>query len=241
MTRTQKILTGVLVGGILLGVGYLLFFNKGKKQVLSGLKDDGKKLRNPNPKSILFVGDSQTAIKNYATGNAIKWTYPNFLQKPLSDRGIKMDVLAKGGETTAWMLKNLPNKLKDSKFDRIYIQGSGNDGINLVPFEKLKSNINQMIELGQKSGADVFYVVGFDQEKTLDPNKVATTKYVPTKEEMYKRHKIYFDWQKKLGNEFPNADGIVPLFELPKEYVPDGLHTNEKGAKIFAEQILKTI
>jgi lysophospholipase L1-like esterase len=232
---TKKLLIGLGIGAAILGVAYYFFFRDDSED-----SSDGK-IKNKNPKKLLFVGDSQTAILNYQKNTPITYTYPNELKKILEPKGYEIDVLAKGGETTSWMLKNLPAKLEGKKYDRIYIQGSGNDAINLVPFQKLKDNINKMIELGQESGADVFYIVGFDQEKTLDPNKVATTRYVPTKEEMYKRHQIYFDWQKKLGDEFPNANGIVPLFDIPKEYVADGLHPNSKGGKIFAEQIIKTL
>lgn len=234
----KKLLIGLGVGTGIISVAYFLFFRSND----SDSSDiDNKKIRNKNPKKILFVGDSITAIHNYQKNTPIKWTYPVQVKDKLEQEGYDIDVLAKGGETTRWMLKNLPDKLSGKKYDRIYIQGSGNDAINLVPFEKLKENINKMIELGQESGSDVFYVVGFDQEKTLDPNRVATTIYVPNKQDMYKRHQIYFGWQKKLANEFPNANGIVPLFDIPKELVPDGLHPNAKGAKIFAEKMIESI
>lgn len=240
--KNKIILKGLGIGFGIVGIGALVFYfiNKNKSQI-SGESDLSRKIKNKNPKKILFVGDSITAILNYQKNTPINYTYPNEVKRILEPEGYEIDVLAKGGETTAWMLKNFPSKIAEKKYDRIYIQGSGNDAINLVPFEKLKENINKMIELGQQNGADVFYVVGFDQEKTLDPNRVATTRYVPTKEEMYKRHQIYFDWQKKLAKEFPNANGIVPLFDIPKEYVSDGLHPNQKGAKIFADKMIESI
>lgn len=242
--KTKIILKGLGIGLGIVGVGafafYLINKNKDNKSD-TDTNNSNRKIKNKNPKKILFVGDSITAILNYQKNTPINWTYPSQVKKALEPEGYEIDVLAKGGETTSWMLKNFPSKIAEKKYDRIYIQGSGNDAINLVPFEKLKSNINQMIDLGQQSGADVFYVVGFDQEKTLDPNRVATTRYVPTKEEMYKRHQIYFDWQKKLADEFPNANGVVTLFDIPKENVPDGLHPNAIGAKIFAEKMIESI
>ena len=232
---TKNILTGLAIGGAVAFVVYLLFFRK-KGTIKIG------NVKNKNPKSILFIGDSQSAIKNYANATAIKYTFPNYLFEPLKQKGISVDVLAKGGETTAWMLKNLPEKLREKKFDRIYIQGGGNDAVNLVPYEKYKANIEKMIDLGQNAGADVFFMTWFDREKVMDPNKVPTTIYVPTKEEMYKREKIYFDWQKKIGKDLQGkANAIMPIFDLPKEYVPDGIHPNAKGAKIVADLILKTI
>ena len=231
MKKGEKILVGIAIGSLVAFGLYLLFFRKRGK--MGKLKS--------NPKSVLFVGDSQSAIKNYANNSAITYTYPNYLTDALKQKGISVDVLAKGGETTAWMLKNLPDKLKEKKFDRIYIQGGGNDAVNLVPYEKYKGNLEKMIELGKQAGAEVIYMSWFNREKVMDPNKVGTTIYVPSKEEMYKRHQIYFDWQKKIGKELQGkADAVMPVFELPKEYVPDGIHPSAKGAKIVADLILKT-
>jgi len=223
-----------IIGGVsLIVVGTIIFLATRKKR---------NRLKNKNPKSILFVGDSQTAIKNYANNSAITYTFPNYITESLKQKGISVDVLAKGGETTSWMLKNLPDKLKEKKFDRIYIQGGGNDAVNLVPYEKYKSNLEKMIELGQQAGSDVVFMTWFDREKVMDPNKVPTTIYVPSKEEMYKREQIYFNWQRKIGNDLKDkANLIMPMFDLPKEYVPDGIHPNAKGAKIVADIILKTI
>lgn len=207
--------------------------------ILSFRKKSGGK--NKNPKRLLFVGDSVTAIKNYANNNPIKWTYPNFLKEDLEPKGYVVDVLAKGGEETKWMLKNLPEQLKNNKYDRIYIYGGANDGQNNVPLEKYLSNMEQMIKLGKDSGADVFVLAGFDNSKTIDPNKVNTTIYVPSKEEMYKRWQRWMDWQKRLPQLIKSADKVIPVVEIPKEYVPDGLHPNVKGGRILADYIKKTL
>lgn len=230
MNNKQKIFTGIAISSLIAFTIYLISKKSYKKNKLK-----------PNPKNVLFVGDSQTAIKNYSNNSAIKYTYPNFLIDNLKQKNINVDVLAKGGENTAWMLKNLPDKLKEKKFDRIYIQGGGNDAVNLVPYEKYKDNLEKMIQLGKEANADVIFMTWFDLEKVMNPDKVATTKYVPSKEEMYKRFKIYFDWQKKIGKDLESkADLIIPVFELSKEYVPDGIHPSAKGAKIVADLILKT-
>ena len=232
-----------IVGGILLiSLVILIVYLIKRKNKMSGRIESANPSNPSNPKRLLFVGDSQSAIKNYANGNDIKFTYPNVIRQNLEPKGYTIDVLAKGGETTKWMLKNLPDQLSKAKYDRIYIQGGGNDSVNLVPYEKYKENIEKMIELGQKAGAEVYFMVWFDREKVMDPNKVGTTRYVPSKEEMYKRHQIYFAWQKKIANDLKGkANGIVPMFELPKEYVPDGIHPNMAGARIIAKKIEETL
>jgi lysophospholipase L1-like esterase len=101
--------------------------------------------------------------------------------------------------------------------------------------------MEQMIKLGKDSGADVFVLAGFDNSKTIDPNKVNTTIYVPSKEEMYKRWQRWMDWQKRLPQLIKSADKVIPVVEIPKEYVPDGLHPNVKGGRILADYIKKTL
>lgn len=193
------------------------------------------------PKRLLFVGDSVTAILNYANNTPIKYTYPNNLKKDLEPLGYKIDVLAKGAEETKWMLKNLPDKLANNKYDRIYIYGGANDGQNDVPLEKYLSNMEKMIKLGKDSGAEVYVIAGFDNSKTIDPNKVGTTRYVTTKEEMYKRWQRWMDWQQRLPQLIKSADKVIPIIQIPKEFVPDGLHPNAKGAQMLADRIKQTL
>ena len=122
----------------------------------------GVKIKNKNPKEILIVGDSQSAIKN-AQGGAITYTYPNILKTKLPDK--KIDVLALGGKTSQWALENLPSQLAKEKYDRIYIYTGGNDASNKsIPLEKTSGNIQKMVGTSSENGADVFVGLGWNIE-----------------------------------------------------------------------------
>ena len=125
-------------------------------------KNPKSKLKNKNPKRILIAGDSQSVIKN-DDGKNITFTYPNILIKNFPN--IKFDVLASVGKNSAWLLNNLPNQLKKQNYDRIYIYIGGNDTSNSsIKLETTLSNIQKMVDLGNKNGADVFVNLGYRVE-----------------------------------------------------------------------------
>ena len=96
--RAQKILAYSIIALTFLGLTSFVLVKTRKKKV---------RIKNKNPKKILIVGDSQSAIKN-DSGSAIKFTYPNILIKDFPDK--QFDVLASVGKQTKWMLDNLPAK-----------------------------------------------------------------------------------------------------------------------------------
>ena len=106
LSKTQWL----IIGGIsIVVVGVITFMLLKTKNNLNVSKP---KLKNKNPKKILIAGDSQSAIKT-ASGKNITFTYPNILMKNLPN--VKIDVLAIGGKTSAWLLQNLPNQLKKER------------------------------------------------------------------------------------------------------------------------------
>lgn len=53
----------------------------------------------PPLKSILIIGDSQSAVLT-SSGQRINWTWPNILENKLKPCGTKVDVMALGGKTS---------------------------------------------------------------------------------------------------------------------------------------------
>lgn len=202
------------------------------------------KIKNKNPKKILFVGDSQTAIKT-ANGGAITYTYPNILKTTFPDKEI--DVLALGGKVSQWALDNLPNQLKNKKYDRVYIYTGGNDTSNKsIPLEKTISNIQKMVDLSVENGADVFVGLGWKIEgqsgkfMNIDVLPVGRpANLLKSKEEWLPYVEKRKELQKRLPLEIKNAN-FVPVYDL-KQNTNDGIHPNAKGHKIVAEQYAKTL
>jgi hypothetical protein len=83
--------------------------------------------------SILFVGDSITEAQ---------YSYAHLIKKEFPKKDIQ--VLAKGGMRTKWMLDNLKPLLAKKHFDRVYIWGGVNDMFSAVTIEQAIANLKQM-------------------------------------------------------------------------------------------------
>ena len=196
-----------------------------------------KKLKNPNPKKILIVGDSQSAIKT-SDGKDITWTYPAVLKKHFPDKEI--DVLAKGGKPTSWMLENLPAQLKGKKYDRIYIWGGGNDAFNSsINLDKTLKNFQKMVDLSNENGADAFVILGYKIDGFSDYNKMPYTAYVKDKKQYIPLIERRKQIQKRLPDEIKNAR-FVPIFDLG-DRTNDGIHPTPEGHRIIAEKMIQNI
>ena len=109
------------------------------------------------PKTILIIGDSQSAIKT-KSGESITWTWPSLLQKKLKPYGVTIDVEAIGGKTSSWMLSALKKRFQSgSSWDRVILYGGGNDASNMsIPLDTTISNFQKMIDISNSHGCDVF-------------------------------------------------------------------------------------
>lgn len=196
----------------------------------------GKK--NKPVSSILFVGDSITAIEY--DGKPVKTNYSYLIKQQLEPKGVKIDVLAEGGKTTAWQLANLIEKLKTNKYDRIYIYGGINDMFGGVSKAKALSNVQQMVDLSKKNGSDVYVIIGYDAKVFMDENKLKPTNNVPTKAGMIEMKKKYIDYQNSISSTITNAT-IVDEFNIPSSMTLDAIHPTPNGQKIIAEKLLEGI
>lgn len=196
----------------------------------------GKKKKTAN--SILFVGDSITAI-DY-NGQPVKTNYPYLIKLELEPQGKKVDVLAVSGKTTAWQLANLIEQLKDNKYDRIYIYGGINDMFSGVSKTKALSNLQQMVDLSKKNGADPYVIIGYDAQSFMDENKLKPTKDVPTQSGMIQLKNKYVDYQNSIPNTITGAT-IVDKFDIPSSMSVDGIHPTPSGQKIIANKLLEAL
>lgn len=218
---------------LVLGSIVYLSFNKSK--------NPKSKLKNKNPKRILIAGDSQSVIKN-DDGKNITFTYPNILIKNFPN--IKFDVLASVGKNSAWLLNNLPDQLKKENYDRIYIYIGGNDTSNSsIKLETTLSNIQKMVDLGNKNGADVFVNLGYRVEGTA--GKFGNYKIMPLTKYLKKQEDWipYVEKRKELQRLIPKTiigANFVPIYDLNKN-TSDGIHPNSIGHKIVADKFIDSI
>lgn len=230
--KYRYVIGTTLLAGVLVGV-WLTTKGKGVR---------GSRLKNPMPKKILFVGDSVTAILD-KNGRAITSTYPNYVIKGLQGKNISVDVVAKGGEATSWMKKELEKKLAQQKYDRVYVYGGINDAWNnsIKPETTLK-NIEDMIDIINKNGGDAFIIQGYNPVGFMDYNKMPITRYQTSKSDNIPLIKEYQQYQIDLGklNKSRNDFVLLDKFELGQR-TGDGIHPTTEGQKMIADFILKTI
>ncbi len=188
------------------------------------LKKSGKKIS-----SILFVGDSITE------GD---YCYSNLIRKQLTDK--KVDVLAKGGMRTKWMLDNLKTQLQNNNYDRVYIWGGVNDMFSSVAIKDAISNIQQMVDLVTAHGGEAYVILGYDAKVFMDDNKLKPTSHVPTKEGMVALKNRYIEYQKELRRSIRHAT-VVPLFDIPSSMGSDGIHPGGTAHKMIAAELMKDI
>jgi lysophospholipase L1-like esterase len=230
LERRTKIILGISIGASLILTTLLIYFAKRNKV----------KVKNKNPKRILIVGDSQSAIKD-ASGNRITYTYPNLLQKDLASKDITIDVLALGGKTTDWMKTNLPSQLANNKYDRVIIYGGGNDTSNAsIPLETTLSNIQQMVDMSRNNGADAFVNLGWKVQGDFGNYRIMPlTPYLDKQEDWIPYVEKRKQLQKLLPQKIQNANFIQP-YDL-QSLTKDGIHPTAEGHKIVAEKIKQSI
>ena len=235
MNRTQKIILFSIIGVVVAGLTTAIIVRVVRKR-----KSGNTNIKNQNPKQILIVGDSQSAIEN-ASGGKITYTYPNLLRKQLADKGVTIDVLAIGGKTTDWMKKNLPSKLNNKKYDRVIIYGGGNDTSNAsIKLETTLNNIQQMVDMSRENGADVFVNLGYKVQGDFGNYKIMPlTPYLDKKEDWIPYVEKRKELQKLIPQKIKNAT-FIPSYDLESK-TTDGIHPTSSGHKIVAEKVYDSI
>lgn len=173
---------------------------------------------------LVILGDSIT--EGY--GVSKEQAYPYLLEQKLKKMGKEITIINSGvsGSTTAsasgrlkWVLKSKPETL-------LLVLGA-NDGLRGLSVEASQKNLSQAIESAQKSGVKV--ILG---GLYMPPNygKDYTEKFAKMYSSLAKEHKV------KLIPFILEGVGGVPKYNLA-----DGIHPNEEGHKIIADNIFKVI
>lgn len=210
---------GLVVFASVTTAGLVIYFslrNKDDKKAQntsSSTKNNDGKI-----KSILFIGDSNTAA-NYSYADQLKKMYPN----------IKIKKIAKVGEKTDWMKTQLINELNSNNYDLVAVLGGSNDIYALGKNDSAKRNLNDMYDLIHSKGAKVLAVT--------PPNKDF---YVKKTEQKQKALFDLVDWMK--GNkkidylvDFHNITADKKFFSANDGY----LHANSSAHKILTDNVIK--
>ncbi len=173
---------------------------------------------------ILALGDSLTEGYNIPA----QASYPAVLQRKLHAKGrTHVEVINAGisGATTASGAGRLRWYLKANQKPQIVILALGaNDGLRGLPLEKSRKNLEETISLAQNAGLKVI---------------LAGMKIPPNYGEDYT--KKFTELFVELAEKYRAI--LVPFLldkvaAEPKLNLPDGIHPNEQGYEIVADNVL---
>lgn len=180
---------------------------------------------------ILFVGDSITASELYS--------YSYLIKRDRKD--LTVDVLAKGGQTTQWMLENLIKQLASKNYDKVYVYGGVNDSMNdTIPTERTLKNLQEMVNLISKDGAKPYIITGIEPDNFMDYRKMPTNRWTPKRELYIPMIAKYKRYQQAIPNTIKGAT-IIPVFILNPSLTQDGIHPTSKGQLLMRPIVEKTI
>ena len=169
--------------------------------------------------NLLIYGDSISA--GYGMDKEKQWSEQ--LQKILIEEKIGLTIINKSlsGETTGGGLSRLEKIIDNSKPSYIFIELGGNDALRGYPPEKIKNNIQEMINLSIRKGVKVFLM-----QMRILPNY--GKRYQTSFESIYK--------EVSEENNIPLIPFMLNDIALNKELMlDDGIHPNATAQPLIAE------
>lgn len=174
-------------------------------------------------KTILCLGDSLTA----GYGLKEEFAFPSLLQEKL---GEKITVLNAGvsGNTSAGGLRRI-NWYFNRKIDIMVLALGANDGLRGLPVESTRENLQKIIDEAKKKNPQVKIIL-------------AGMKVPPNMGSEYgeKFEKLFPELAKK--NDLPLIPFLLEgVAGMKKFNLPDGIHPNNEGQKLVAENVMKVL
>lgn len=176
---------------------------------------------------IVCLGDSLTAGYGIDKEKAYPELLENKLNKGKEKSRVKVLNGGVSGSTTASGKSRLKWYLKKSSPDVLILALGANDGLRGLKLSESQKNLEEIIELAKSNNMKVL-LVGM----RLPPNY--GQEYVKSFKEMYT------NLQKKY--QLPTMPFMLKDVGGVKELnIEDGIHPNEKGHEIIAENLLKSL
>ncbi|MFT6777111.1 MAG: acyl-CoA thioesterase-1 [Paraglaciecola sp.] len=179
--------------------------------------------------TLLILGDSLSAA--YGLKQEQGWV--SLLQDAWQNEGVKsvksVNIVnaAISGETTDGALARLPRLLKQHRPTHIFVELGGNDGLQGHPVNKMRGNLEKIIQLSQKSEAKVIL-----QQMQIPTNygKRYTQMFTRTYAQLAEKHNVI----------------MLPFFlqniALDKSLMlRDGIHPNAEAQIIIAKDMQKKL
>lgn len=172
---------------------------------------------------LLILGDSLSAA--YGLKQEQGWV--SLLQDAWQDKGVNIVNAAISGETTDGALARLPRLLEQHTPTHIFVELGGNDGLQGHPVNKMRDNLEEIIQLSQKNKVKV----------------ILQQMQIPTN--YGKRYtQMFTESYAQLAEKYTLT--MLPFFleniALDKNMMQrDGIHPNAEAQIIIATDMQKTL
>ena len=175
---------------------------------------------------ILFAGTSLTAGLGLDPDDA----YPQLVQRKIDSAGLKFQVVNAGvsGETSAALLRRLGWLMREP-FDVIVIETGANDGLRGIPVATMERNIQQIID-GVRAARPSAQIVLAQMEAPPNLGTAYTAGF----------RDVFPALAKKNGVTLMPflLQGVAGVRQLNQG---DGIHPNEEGEAIVAENVWRAL
>jgi len=180
----------------------------------------------PEPKNILFLGDSITSGYGLEPSQA----YPALIQEKIDAKKWPFRTVNAGqsGDTSAGGLNRMDWLLR-SRVDVLVLELGGNDGLRGLPPETTHQNLQGIIERTRKKYPQVKIILA---GMKVPPNMGAdyAKKFATIYPDLAKKHNALL-----IPFVLENVGGIREL------NLPDGIHPTAKGQEIVAANVWKVL
>jgi acyl-CoA thioesterase-1 len=155
-------------------------------------------------------------------------SYPAFLQDLLDKNGYayRVDNQGVSGDTTTDGAARIENVVAE-KPSLVVLEFGGNDGLRGIPIESTKENLDRMMARLREAGVP-FVLAGITLPPNYGPEYVKPfTAIFP---ELAKKYRVPF---------LPFL--LIREYDKPNLMQPDGIHPNEEGNKLVAQDVFQLI
>lgn len=174
-------------------------------------------------RTLLVWGDSLSAAYGISTNEGWVQLLQSKLENTEGAKDIKIVNGSVSGETTSGGLTRFPAHLDTYKPDFVILELGANDGLRGLSIKAMRSNLEQMIQLAQKSGAKVA-LLGMHMPANF--GRLYREQYDKTFTVLAEQYQLPF-------NAF-FLEGVALQDDL---LLPDGLHPNAKAQPKLLENI----
>ncbi|WP_410499164.1 arylesterase [Chitinibacter sp. S2-10] len=174
---------------------------------------------------VLVYGDSLSAGYGLSADQA----WPMLLDRQLAAQGKKYRVVnaSVSGETTAGGLTRFPATLKQHQPQWVILALGSNDGLRGLPIEAMKTNLAQMIEKAQSSGARV-HLIGMQMPPNYGANY--TRQFAAVYQELARQYRLSL-----------SPFLLEPIIRQSNYFQPDQLHPTAAAQPILLKYILQNL